>query len=110
MRSSAGAGAAQMGGAVDEQMHERVRRAVSSVPVGKVATYGDVAAIAGVPTPRLVGRVLSEDGGDLPWHRILRANGTPAPHLARRQLELLRSEGVLADGHRVDLRRYRWSC
>jgi len=93
---------------VDEQLHERVREVVASVPPGKVSTYGDIAAIAGAPSPRLVGRILSEDGADLPWHRVLRANGTPAPHLVHRQLELLRAEGVLADGQRINLRTYRW--
>lgn len=93
---------------MDEALHERVREVVSTVPPGKVATYGDIAAIAGAPTPRLVGRVLAEDGSDLPWHRVLRADGTPAPHLRHRQLELLRTEGVLADGQRVNLRTYRW--
>jgi alkylated DNA nucleotide flippase Atl1 len=93
---------------VDEELHERVRDAIASVPRGKVATYGDIAAIAGAPSPRMIGRVLAEDGHDLPWHRILRANGTPAPHLVHRQLELLRAEGVLADGQKVDLRTYRW--
>lgn len=85
-----------------------MRYIVASVPAGRVATYGDIAALAGLSTPRLVGRILSEDGHDLPWHRILRADGTPAPHLVHRQLELLRAEGVLADGQKVDLRHYRW--
>lgn len=93
---------------MDEELHERVREVIATVPPGKVSTYGDIAAIAGAPSPRLVGRILAEDGSDLPWHRILRANGTPAPHLAHRQLELLRAEGVLADGQRVNLRRHRW--
>lgn len=83
---------------------------VASIPAGAVATYGDVADLAKAPSPRLVGRVLSEDGNDLPWHRVLRANGTPAPHLAEEQLALLRAEGVLADGERVDLRTYRWEA
>jgi len=39
---------------------------------------------------------------------VLRANGTPAHGLARRQLELLRAEGVLADGEKVSMRKYRW--
>lgn len=94
---------------MDEQLHERVRELIASVPSGTVATYGDIAALAGAPSPRLVGRILSEDGQDVPWHRILRANGTPAPHLAREQLELLRAEGVLADGEKVNLRTYRWN-
>ncbi|GLY68258.1 MGMT family protein [Amycolatopsis taiwanensis] len=93
---------------MDEELHERVREVIATVPPGKVATYGDIAAIAGAPSPRLVGRILAEDGADLPWHRVLRANGTPAPHLAHRQLELLRAEGVLADGQRVNLRTHRW--
>lgn len=95
---------------MDEQLHERIREVVADVPPGKVATYGDIAAIAGASTPRLVGRVLSEDGHDLPWHRILRASGIPAPHLRHRQLELLRAEGVLADGDKVSLRKYRWQA
>lgn len=98
----------ETGVVVDEQLHELIRATVAAIPAGQVATYGDVAEVAKAPSPRLVGRVLAEDGHDLPWHRVLRANGTPAPHLAREQLELLRGEGVLADGERVDLRRYRW--
>lgn len=93
---------------MDEELHERVREVIATVPRGKVATYGDIAALAGAPSPRMIGRILSEDGADLPWHRVLRANGTPAPHLVHRQLELLRAEGVLADGQKVDLRTYRW--
>ncbi|GHF23725.1 DNA methyltransferase [Amycolatopsis deserti] len=93
---------------MDEELHERVREVVATVPPGKVATYGDIAAIAGAPSPRMIGRILSEDGADLPWHRVLRANGTPAPHLVHRQLELLRAEGVLADGQKVNLKTYRW--
>jgi alkylated DNA nucleotide flippase Atl1 len=94
---------------MDEKLHERVREVIDSVPSGSVATYGDVAAVAGAPSPRLVGRILAEDGHDLPWHRILRADGTPAPHLEEEQLERLRAEGVLADGNRVNMRKYRWA-
>lgn len=93
---------------MDEQLHERVREIIATVPPGKVTTYGDIAAIAGARSPRLVGRILAEDGADLPWHRVLRADGTPAPHLAHQQLELLRAEGVLAAGRKVDLRIHRW--
>lgn len=94
---------------MDEQTHERVREIIASVPAGKVATYGDIAAVAGLSTPRMVGWLLREDGFDLPWHRILRADGTPAPHVKTEQFERLRSEGVLIDGEKVDLPEYRWS-
>jgi alkylated DNA nucleotide flippase Atl1 len=93
---------------MDEQIHERIREVIAAIPAGTVATYGDIATMSGAPSARLVGRVLAEDGNDLPWQRVLRANGTCAPHLAREQLALLRVEGVLTDGERVDLRKYRW--
>ncbi|MFC4082314.1 MGMT family protein [Amycolatopsis samaneae] len=93
---------------MDDELHERVRSVIADVPAGTVATYGDIAALSGAPSPRLIGRILAEDGHDLPWHRVLRANGTPAPHLLHEQLERLRAEGVLADDQRVDLRKYRW--
>ncbi|OZM75178.1 DNA methyltransferase [Amycolatopsis antarctica] len=93
---------------MDEELHERVREVVAAVPPGKVATYGDIAALAGAPSPRMIGRILNEDGADIPWHRVLRANGTPAPHIAREQLARLRAEGVLAEGERVRLREHRW--
>jgi methylated-DNA-protein-cysteine methyltransferase-like protein len=93
---------------MDDELHERVREVIAAVPAGKVATYGDIAAASGAPSPRLVGRILAEDGHDLPWHRILRANGTAAPHLQHEQLELLRVEGVLAKNDKIDLRTYRW--
>lgn len=97
-------------GLVDEETVEQVRAVVASIPPGSVLSYGDVAELAGLRSARLVGRILAEDGGDLPWHRVLRSNGTVADHLRRRQLELLRAEGVLADGARIDMRRYRWGA
>ncbi|WP_031465429.1 MGMT family protein [Sciscionella sediminilitoris] len=94
---------------VDEELHERVREIVRTIPEGTVASYGDIAARAGAPSPRLVGRILAEDGQDIPWHRVLRTSGYPAPHIAREQLARLRAEGVLADGERIPMRRYRWT-
>lgn len=93
---------------MDEELHERVRDTVASIPPGTVATYGDIAALAGASTPRLVGRVLGEDGADLPWHRVLRADGTPAKHLRREQCARLLEEGVISHNGRVDLTTYRW--
>lgn len=90
--------------------HERVRQTIARVPFGRVATFGDIAAEAGTGSARQVGWILREDGGDLPWHRIVRADGTPAPHLRAEQLELLRAEGVTtaAPSRRIDLSRHRW--
>jgi alkylated DNA nucleotide flippase Atl1 len=92
---------------MDDEELERIRGIVSAIPAGSVLAYGEVAARAGLPgRARLVGRILAEDGADLPWHRVLRADGTPAAHLAVEQLARLRAEGVLAEGGRVPMRRY----
>lgn len=92
---------------MDDEDLERVRGVVAAIPAGSVLAYGEVAARAGLPgRARLVGRILAEDGHDLPWHRVLRADGTPAPHLAAEQLTRLQAEGVLAENGRIPMRRY----
>jgi methylated-DNA-protein-cysteine methyltransferase related protein len=80
---------------VDDETVERVRAIVLAIPPGETTTYGEVAARAGLRSPRLVGRILAMDGHDLPWHRVLRADGTCAPHIAVEQSARLRAEGVL---------------
>lgn len=92
---------------MDEQTVERVREVVAAIPPGSVLAYGDVAARAGLRSARLVGRIMAEDSADLPWHRVLRADGTPAPHIAREQLARLRTEGVLAVDGRISMAHYR---
>ena len=86
----------------DEQV-ETVRALVGSIPPGRVATYGDISCAAGLSSPRIVGWIMRTDSADLPWHRVIRATGRPAAHLASDQLELLRAEGVLAADGRVPL-------
>lgn len=82
---------------------ERVRELVAAIPPGKVATYGDIACAAGLSSPRTVGWIMRVDSADLPWHRVVAASGRPSAHLAVRQLELLRAEGVLTHDGRVPL-------
>jgi methylated-DNA-protein-cysteine methyltransferase related protein len=92
---------------MNAQTVERVREVVAAIPPGRVLAYGDVAARAGLRSARLVGRIMAEDSADLPWHRVLRADGTPAQHLVREQLARLRIEGILAVDGRVPMSRYR---
>jgi methylated-DNA-protein-cysteine methyltransferase related protein len=77
---------------------------VRAIPRGLVYTYGDIDPHA----PRAVGRVLATTDADIPWHRVVRADGTAA--MGSRQLEQLRQEGVSLRGDRVDfaLTRARW--
>ncbi|KUI36438.1 MGMT family protein [Mycobacterium sp. GA-2829] len=95
-----------MAAITDEQV-EAVRALVAQIPPGRVATYGDIAEAAALSSPRIVGWIMRTDSSDLPWHRVISASGRPAPHLATRQLELLRAEGVLATDGRVPLREIR---
>jgi alkylated DNA nucleotide flippase Atl1 len=79
----------------------RIVRRVRAIPEGFVRTYGDIEPGA----PRLVGYVLATTGEDLPWHRVVRADGSLAK--GRRQRQLLLAEGVPMRGDRVDLRQAR---
>ncbi len=82
-------------------MLERIR----AVPHGRVAAYSDITPHA----PRLAGRILSASlEADLPWHRIVRADGSLAK--GDRQKELLIAEGVRFTGDRVDMARFRVRC
>jgi alkylated DNA nucleotide flippase Atl1 len=89
--------------ATSEADVERVRELVAAVPEGRVTTYGDVAAAAGLSSPRTVGWIMRTDSADLPWHRVVPASGRPAAHLAHRQLARLGREGVPIRDGRVDL-------
>ena len=82
---------------------ERVRDLLAGVPSGRVVTYGDLATAAGLRSPRMVGTILAQDSADLPWHRVVRADGTCAPVVATEQHARLSSEGVPAVDGRVDL-------
>ncbi len=93
---------------------ERIRLAVKSIPFGRVATYGRIAALAGNPRgARQVSRILhsSSRKHDLPWHRVIGARGTislPEGHGYELQRSLLEHEGIQFDGERVDLERFGW--
>ena len=83
---------------------------VAAIPPAKVLSYGDVAELLGAGGPRAVARVLSRYGGSVPWWRVLRADGTPAPPVAARALERYRAEGtpLRRGGDRVDMSAARW--
>jgi len=87
---------------MDDERVTRVRTVVMAIPAGQVLSYGEVADRAGLRSARLVGRILAENDG-LPWHRVVRADGTPTPHLAAEQTALLRAEGARIVNGRVVL-------
>jgi methylated-DNA-protein-cysteine methyltransferase related protein len=93
----------------DDAIALRILACVESIPPGQVMTYGDVAEYAGSRSARLVGRVLAADGGTVPWHRVLRADGSLAEHLYSEQRQRLLEEGVRFDGDKVRLADHRWN-
>lgn len=94
------------------ERYERIYRVVAAIPRGAVASYGEVAARAGLPHgARLVGRALSECPGRLPWHRVLSAAGRislprGSPSYAK-QVRRLEAEGVEVRNGKVASRYFR---
>jgi methylated-DNA-protein-cysteine methyltransferase-like protein len=101
-----------------DNRNDRVWAVVKKIPAGHVATYGQVAALAGIPGPsgaRQVGYALAalDHNADVPWHRVINAKGEISPRAnpdaAEFQRLLLEDEGIGFD-HRqhIDLARYAW--
>ena len=98
--------------------YDRIYAVVRQVPYGQVATYGQIADLAGLPRrARLVGYALfrvdlPED--DIPWHRVINSKGEISYSTLRRgtdylQRSLLEAEGIeLTDDGRISLARYQW--
>lgn len=96
--------------------YARIYAVVREIPRGRVATYGQVAAIAGLPGhARQIGYALHslEDGSDVPWQRVINAKGEVSPRSSGGwegfQRHLLEEEGIEFDARgRVDLESCRW--
>ena len=94
----------------------RIYEVVRKVPRGRVATYGQVAILAGLKGhARQVGYALHAlpNGTTVPWHRVINAQGRVSPRaepdFVTIQQQLLEAEGVeIGAGDRVSLRRYGW--
>jgi methylated-DNA-protein-cysteine methyltransferase-like protein len=100
--------------------HRAVWRVARSIPRGRVATYGQIAKLAGVPEgvapdtyrafgARWVGAAMSACPDDVPWQRVLNAKGEISLK-GDAQRRLLEAEGVEFDAKgRVDLKRFGWA-
>ena len=100
---------------VIEGFEQKVFLVIASIPTGRVATYGQIAALSGLPgRARLVGRVLSQLPDDtlLPWHRVVNATGKislPKWNNGHQvQKRRLQCEGVEIVNDRIKLKDYRW--
>lgn len=95
---------------------QRIYAVIRRVPRGRVATYGQIAALAGLKNhARQVGYALHAlpNGSSVPWHRVINAQGKVSgrsdPGYVNLQQKLLESEGIeIGVGDRISLKRYGW--
>jgi len=97
-----------------EEYAQRVLEVVAQIPPGRVVAYGDIARALGEGGARNVGTVMSRYGSDVPWWRVIRADGRPPQGHDTITIEHWRAEGTpmvrgLVDGGRADMARARWS-
>jgi methylated-DNA-protein-cysteine methyltransferase related protein len=97
------------------EFEERIKERIGAIPRGKVATYGQIAALAGNPRgARQVARVLHScsDKAGLPWHRVINSRGGISLGRGRgfeEQKRLLVGEGIrVRPGGRVGLEEFQW--
>jgi methylated-DNA-protein-cysteine methyltransferase related protein len=97
--------------------YDRIYRVVACIPSGTIATYGQVADLAGLAgKARLVGYALFRIPipADVPWHRVINAQGEISYSLTREggdylQRSLLEDEGIVFTKQgKIDLKTYRW--
>ena len=94
------------------ELKPRILTLVNHIPPGKVATYGQLATLAGAPShSRLVGRILRELPPDtrLPWFRVVSASGRISNPNATRQRQRLTEDGVeVSPSNRITLAKFQW--
>ena len=93
----------------------RLYTVIQGIPVGKVATYGQIASLAGLPgAARLVGKILSGLPAEtsLPWHRVINAAGKISMPEGSdsfiEQKKRLTAENIILTGSQISLKQYLW--
>lgn len=94
---------------------EIIWQVVASIPYGAVATYGQIAKLAGMPNhARHVGSTLKKlpNGSKLPWHRVVNSQGHISFPVDTQQFELQKSlliaEGITLTNNVIKLKQYQW--
>lgn len=98
-----------------QKRNQRIWATIRDIPRGSVASYGQIAEMAGIPRgARQVGYALRHlpPGHDVPWHRVITASGRIAfsadSDAFDKQVSRLLLEDVPVTNGRVDMRRFRW--
>jgi methylated-DNA-protein-cysteine methyltransferase related protein len=98
------------------QLYQQIWQVASQIPFGKVATYGQIARLAGIGgQARLVGYAMHQlpDDAKVPWHRVINAQGEIS--LPKEdggydvQKALLEGEGIIFKNGKIDLEKFGWS-
>lgn len=98
---------------LDERLIYEVLSAVSEIPEGRVATYGQIARLIGRDkNARLIGKILSFSSlyGDYPCHRVVNSAGRLVPGWNEQALLLLQEGVELKNENHVDLKKYQWDA
>lgn len=96
-----------------ENLIYEVLSVVEEIPVGKVASYGQIAKLIGRDkNARLVGKILSmsEYYGKYPCHRVVNHKGRLAPHFSEQKNLLLEEQVIFTDSGHVNMKKCQWHC
>ena len=98
----------------DRPLYERIYTVVRQIPLGKVASYGQIAHIVGGCSAQMIGFAMAglKPRADVPWQRVINAQGKISPRIgfgSLLQRELLEEEGIEFDAEgRVNFERFGW--
>lgn len=98
-----------------QELSVLILQVVALIPYGKVATYGQIAKMAGLPKhARMVGRVLQQVEDDLPWHRVINSQGKISLSKLdaqgdNLQIVKLQAENIAVVAGKVNLKLYQWT-
>ena len=97
------------------KLYQKIWDVIEQIPIGKVATYGQIARIAGMGAhARIVGYALNNlpPSSNVPWHRVINAQGKISLSRAdggyQLQKSLLEQENIIFQDDKIDLTKYRW--
>lgn len=100
-----------------DELARQILQVVALIPYGKVASYGQIAKMAGLPKhARLVGYVLKhlDSEAEIPWHRVINSQGKISLSKLDDQGENIQrvkllAEGVMVIGDKINLKQYQWN-
>lgn len=103
-------------GRSSDELARQILQVIALIPYGKVASYGQIARMAGLPKhARLVGYVLKhlDSAADIPWHRVINSQGKISLSKLNESGENIQrlklvAEGVMVIGDKINLKQYQW--